>query len=66
MAATQVISAQKVVRDVKSGRLVTVRGAGALKGHLTLNSKVDLTKPIASQAMKGPKVRKVLSTTAKR
>lgn len=48
---------QTVVRDSKSGRYVTVRGAGALKGHLTIKKGVDLTKPIASQAMKGSKGR---------
>lgn len=43
------------VRDSKSGQFVTVRGAGALKGHLTIRKGLDLTKPIAAQAMKGPK-----------
>ena len=43
------------VRNAKTGEFVTVRGAGALKGHLTLNKTVDLTKPIASQALKGGK-----------
>lgn len=51
-------SSEKVVRDSKSGRYVTVRGAGALKGHLTIKKGVDLTKPIAKQAMKGSKVPK--------
>lgn len=32
---------------------MTVRGVGALKGHLTLKKGLDLTKPIASQALKG-------------
>jgi hypothetical protein len=44
---------EKVVRDSKSGRYVTVRGAGALKGHLIIKKGLDLTKPIASQALKG-------------
>ncbi len=57
MAKTHPTSTDKVVRDSKSGRFVTVRGAGALKGHLTLKKGVDLTKPIASQAMKGSKGR---------
>ncbi len=43
------------VRDAKTGHLVTVRGVGALKGHLALKKGVDLTKPISSQALKGPK-----------
>jgi hypothetical protein len=58
MAKTCPANTEKVVRDAKSGRLVTVRGAGALKGHLTLRKGVDLTRPIASQAMKGSKGRK--------
>lgn len=53
MAKTQATSSEKVVRDSKSGRYVTVRGAGALKGHLTIKKGLDLTKPIASQALKG-------------
>lgn len=40
------------VRDSKSGRLVTVKGAGALKGKLTISKKVDLTKPIFAGAAK--------------
>ena len=35
------------VRDSKSGRFVTVRGAGALKGKMMISKKVDLTKPIS-------------------
>jgi len=38
------------VRDSMSGRLVTVKGAGALKGKMTISEKVDLTKPIAGLA----------------
>lgn len=53
MAKTHPANGEKVVRDSKSGRFVTVRGVGALKGHLTIKKSVDLTKPIASQAMKG-------------
>lgn len=55
MTKTQASSTEQVVRDSKSGRYVTVRGAGALKGHLTIRKGLDLTKPIASQAMKGSK-----------
>jgi hypothetical protein len=41
-----------VVRDSRTGRFVTVRGAGALKGsRLTIRKDVDLTKPIASQVL---------------
>lgn len=53
MAEAHSTHSDKVVRDVKSGRFVTVRGVGALKGHLTIKRSVDLTKPIASQALKG-------------
>lgn len=58
MAKAQATTPGKVVRDSKSGRFVTVRGVGALKGHLTIKKGVDLTKPIASQAVKGSKSRK--------
>lgn len=37
------------VRDAATGRLVTVRGVGALKGKLTLKAGIDLTKPIFQQ-----------------
>ncbi len=43
---------ETTVRDDKTGRMVTVRGVGALKGHLTLRKGIDLTKPIASQSVK--------------
>ena len=43
-----------VVRDPRSGRDVEVRGADAMKGsQLPLKKSVDLTKPIARQALKG-------------
>jgi len=38
------------VRDSKSGRLITIKGVGALKGKLTISKKVDLTKPISGPA----------------
>ena len=66
MAKARAAATEKVVRDSKSGRFVTVRGAGALKGHLTLRKGVDLTKPIASQALKGSKGRNGSSTHVKR
>ena len=66
MDKTHQTSTEKVVRDSKSGRFVTVRGAGALKGHLTLKKGVDLTKPIASQALKGSKGRNGGPAHAKR
>jgi hypothetical protein len=49
-------SSNLVVRDSRTGRFVTVRGAGALKGsRLAIREDVDLTKPIASQALAGKK-----------
>ena len=42
----------KLVRDVRTGRMLEVRGAGALKGKLSLQNGVDLTKPIFEQASK--------------
>ena len=45
----------RTVRNAKTGQLVTVRGVGALKGQLRLKKGVALTKPIASQALKGGK-----------
>lgn len=45
----------RTVRNTKTGQLVTVRGVGALKGQMALKKGVDLTKPIASQALKGGK-----------
>lgn len=58
MAKAQPISTITTVRDPKTGRFLTVRGVGALKGHLALKKGVDLTKPIVSQVMKGGKCRK--------
>ena len=41
------------VRNAKTGKLVTVRGAGSLKGsEFKIKKSVDLTKPIASQTLK--------------
>lgn len=43
-----------VVRDSRSGRYVEVRGADSMKSsQLPLKKSVDLTKPIAKQALKG-------------
>jgi hypothetical protein len=46
MATNAPTTTTTTVRDPKSGRLVTVKGAGALKGKMTISKKVDLTKPI--------------------
>lgn len=62
MAKAQISTTETTVCDTKSGRIVTVRGVGALKGHLTIQKGLDLTKPIASQALKGAKRHK--ATTA--
>lgn len=66
MAKAQPTSSETVVRDSKSGRFVTVRGVGALKGHLTIKRDVDLTKPIASQALKKARKSKNGSAAPKR
>ncbi|MCW4115547.1 hypothetical protein NPA31_011295 [Aurantimonas sp. MSK8Z-1] len=43
-----------VLRDPRSGRVVTVRGLGALRnGDLKLREDVNLLQPIAEQALKG-------------
>lgn len=65
MAKAQPSSTTTTVRNAKTGRYVTVRGAGALKGHLTLAKGVDLTKPIASQTIKGGKPRKASAPKTK-
>lgn len=42
-----------VVRDSRSGRFFEVRGADAMKSsQLPLKKSIDLTKPIAKQALK--------------
>jgi hypothetical protein len=42
------------VRNSRTGKRVTVKGAGALKGSgFTIKKGIDLTKPIAKQALKG-------------
>lgn len=58
MIKVQVSSTNTTVSDPKTGRILTVRGAGALKGRLTIKKGVDLTKPIASQAVKTYRSRK--------
>ena len=44
----------KIVRNSKTGRMVEVRGYGALKGRLNIAKGVDLTKPIYDQVKKKP------------
>ena len=66
MAKTQPTTTETVVRDAKSGRLVTVHGVGALKGRLSIREDVDLTKPIAAQVLIGSNGRKGGSAQAKR
>lgn len=47
-------SGKWVVRDSRSGRFIEVRGADSMKGSkLVIRKSVDLTKPIAKQALKG-------------
>ncbi len=53
------------LRDPKTGRLVTVRGLGALKdSKFAIRKGVDLTKPIAKQALK-PGARAARKPTSK-
>ena len=66
MAKAHPVKTETTVRDSKSGRMLTLRGAGALKGQLTLKKSVDLTKPIASQAMKGSRTGKAADPFSKR
>lgn len=43
-----------IVRDAKTGRFLTVKGAGALKdSSFAIKKGIDLTKPIAKQALRG-------------
>jgi hypothetical protein len=42
----------RIVRDAATGRVVEVRGYGALKGQLPIAKGVDLTKPIYDQVKK--------------
>ena len=58
LAKIQPTTTSTGVRDPKTGNFQTVRGVGALKGRLTLDKGVDLTKPIAAQVMKGGGSRK--------
>lgn len=37
------------VRDPETGRLLTLKGYGALKGQFMVREGIDLTKPIAEQ-----------------
>ena len=48
-----------VVRDSRDGRFIEVRGADSMKGaNLVIKKGVDLTKPIAKQALKGSRIRR--------
>ncbi len=53
MAQLKTKPADMTVRNSRTGQCVTVKGAGALKGQaLVLKPGLDLTKPIAEQALK--------------
>lgn len=52
MAKVEPSNGTVTVRDAQTGRTLTVRGAGALKGRLNLRKDIDLTKPIAAQVFK--------------
>lgn len=53
MSKTPPKSTTTTIRDSKSGRLVTVKGLGALKGKMKISKNVDLTKPISGPASSG-------------
>ena len=54
MANVKTTSSEITVRNSRTGQFVTVKGAGSLKdSKLTLKKGLDLTKPIAEQALKG-------------
>lgn len=42
----------KIIHDPSTGRMVEVRGYGALKGQFNIAKGVDLTKPIYDQVQK--------------
>ncbi len=42
----------KHVKDTRTGKVLEVRGFGALKGQLKITRGVDLTKPIYEQVSK--------------
>lgn len=53
MAQVKSSSSSVTVRNSRTGQLVTVKGAGALKDReLSIKRGVDLTKPIAKQALR--------------
>lgn len=48
------LTGKLVVRDPRTGRFLEVRGADSMKASkLAIRKGVDLTKPIAKQALKG-------------
>ncbi len=53
MASNADKSTSMAVRDGKSGRFVTVKGVGALKGKMVISKTVDLTKPIVGRTSRG-------------
>ncbi|WP_026282781.1 hypothetical protein [Rhizobium sp. 2MFCol3.1] len=59
MVQVKASPASVTVRNSRTGQLVTVKGAGALKGsELSIKPGLDLTKPIAKQVLKEkPKAR---------
>lgn len=65
MAKSHSTTTDTAVRDAKSGRTVIVRGVGALKGQLKLEKSVDLTKPIAQQAVRSVKALKPSAASQK-
>lgn len=52
MTTVQKTSPPKLVRDSRTGKMLEVRGYGALKGRLKIMPGIDLTKPIYEQVIK--------------
>ena len=56
IAAKRAKGMSTTVRSAKTGKLVTVRGVGALKGSdFRIAKGIDLTKPIAAQILSQPR-----------
>jgi hypothetical protein len=54
MANVKTSASNFTIRNSRTGQFVTIKGAGSLKdSKLTIKQGLDLTKPIAKQALKG-------------
>ncbi len=43
------LALETTVRDAKTGRVLPLRGYGALRGQYAIRRDIDLTKPISEQ-----------------